>query len=114
MSYLRSDLWCAAFLRRHNDMGHVCVMARRGDPVAGQIFIEIDHLDGTQSLYTPAPAGAAAEAPADRLFVRRFARVEPGKVRDRIAREIDFDPDLWVLSLEMRGEEPGIALARDA
>ena len=39
----RSDLWTAAFVRRHNDLGHMCVVARRGDPIAGQIFIEIDH-----------------------------------------------------------------------
>jgi hypothetical protein len=109
---LRSDLWAAAFVRRHNDIGHICVVARKGDPVAGQIFIEIDHLDGTVSLLTPAPAVARAEGDEDRLFVRRFARAEPALVRERIAREAGFDPDLWVLSLEMRGDDPGVTLAR--
>ncbi|NMA99729.1 MAG: DUF1491 family protein, partial [Phyllobacteriaceae bacterium] len=47
MSRLRSDIWCMAFVRRHNDLGNMCVVARRGDPIAGQIFIEVDHLDGT-------------------------------------------------------------------
>ncbi len=42
----RSDLWAAAFVRRHNDIGHICVVSRKGDPIAGQIFIEIDHLNG--------------------------------------------------------------------
>jgi hypothetical protein len=108
MSYLRSDIWCAAFMRRHNDLGHICVVSRRGDPVAGQVFVEIDHLNGKVSLYTPAPTAGQEEETADRLFQRRFEQVEPEKVRERIAREVDFDPDLWVLSLELRSGDLGI------
>jgi hypothetical protein len=109
---LRSDLWASAFVRRHNDRGEPCVVARKGDPIAGQIFIEIDHLDGTVSLLTPAPSAARAEGDEDRLFARRFTRAEPGAVRDRISREVEFDPDLWVLSVEMRGDDPGVTLVK--
>jgi len=110
MSLFRTDLWVAAFVRRHNDIGHMCVVSRKGDPVAGQIFLLVDHLNGTVSLFTPAPAAARKDDGADRVFERRFAHVEPQKARDRITREFDFDPDLWVIELEMRGGEPGIAL----
>ncbi len=78
---LRTDLWVAAFVRRHNDIGHICVIAQRGDPIAGQIFIEIDHLNGTVSLLTPAPATAREEGNADRLFSLRFSKVEPEAIR---------------------------------
>lgn len=108
---LRSDLWVAAFVRRHNDLGNLCVVSRRGDPIAGQIFVEVDHLNGTVSLYTPTPAVARRDDDPDRVFERRFSRVEPQKVHDRIAREADFDPDLWVLTLEMRRDEPGLTLS---
>ncbi|HEX4298793.1 MAG TPA: DUF1491 family protein [Devosia sp.] len=108
----RSDLWTSAFVRRHNLIGHICVVSRRGDPIAGQIFIEIDHLNGTVSLLTPAPSIARLEGDEDRLFVRRFDHVDAATVRDRIAREAGFDPDLWVLSLEMRGDDPGVTMAR--
>ena len=107
MSALRSDLWCAVFVRRHNDLGNMCVMSRRGDPIAGQVFIEIDHLDGTRSLYTPAPMASRADD-ARLVFQCRFKRVEPIKVTERIAREVEFDPDLWVLSLDLRGDDAGI------
>ena len=110
MSLLRSDLWCSAFVRRHNDLGHMCVMSRRGDPIAGQVFIEVDHLDGTASLFTPAPM-ASRRDDANLVFQQRFKRAEPAKVRDRIAQEIKFDPDLWVLSLDLRGDDPGIEIA---
>ncbi len=105
----RSDLWVSAFVRRHNDLGNLCVVTRRGDPIAGQIFVEIDHLNGTASLLTPAPA-ALREDSADRLFQRRFDQVEPAKVRERIAQEQRFDPDLWVVSLEIRRGEPGVTV----
>ena len=109
---LRSDLWAAAFVRRHNDIGHICVVSRIGDPIAGQIFVEIDHLNGTVSLLTPAPSTAREDGDADRLFVRRFDHAEPQLIRDRITREAKFDPDLWVLSLEMRGNDPGVTIAK--
>lgn len=111
MSPFRADLWVAAFVRRHNDLGHLCVVQRRGDPVAGQIFVLHDHLNGTVSLFTPAPAARRNDDDGpDRVFELRFDRVEPQKARDRIAREADFDPDLWVVEVEMRGSELGLSL----
>jgi hypothetical protein len=110
MALIRSDLWASAFVRRHNDLGHVCVLVRRGDPLAGQIFVEVDHLNGTASLYVPAPA-VAREDDASRLFQLRFDRVETEKVTERIAREVAFDPDLWIVALELRSGDPGLEVA---
>jgi hypothetical protein len=107
----RSDLWVAAFVRRHNDIGNICVVARRGDPIAGQIFIEIDHLNGTASLLTPAPSVAREEGEEDRIFVRQLDRVDQQTIRARIEREADFDPDLWVVAVETRGDDVGARLA---
>jgi hypothetical protein len=109
---LRTDLWVAAFVRRHNDIGHICVVTRRGDPIAGQIFIEIDHLNGRASLLTPAPATARQAGDEDRLFVRRFDQAEPTAVTERIRREEEFDPDLWVIALETRDDDAGVTMIR--
>ena len=106
----RSDLWVSAFVRRHNDLGEICVVSRRGDPIAGQIFIEIDHLNGTVSLLTPAPSALRPEGDEDRLFSRQLAHATPDAVRARIEREARFDPDLWVISLEIRGDDPGVTI----
>ncbi|HEY8595611.1 MAG TPA: DUF1491 family protein [Devosiaceae bacterium] len=112
MQPLRSDLWCAAFVRRHNDQGRFCVVARRGDPVAGQIWVEIEHLNGTTSLFTPAPSVRRPENSADHIFECRYDHVEPKVIAERIARETGFDPDLWVLALELRdgGADHGLRL----
>ncbi|WP_374626538.1 DUF1491 family protein [Devosia sp.] len=104
----RSDIWVAAFVRRHNDIGHICVVARRGDPIAGQIFVEVDHLNGETSLYVPAPAASRADNPEERLFQRRFDRVGPDRVRQRLVQEEAFDPDFWVISLELRSGDLGL------
>lgn len=107
---LRTDLWASAFVRRHNDLGHICVVVHKGDPVAGQVFVQVDHLNGTVSLFTPAPAAARTDDGEDRVFQLRFDRVEQQQVDERIAREQRFDPDLWVLSLELRTGDPGLSV----
>ena len=108
VSALRTDLWAAAFVRRHNDLGHICVVVRRGDPIAGQIFVELDHLNGTASLFTPAPSTMSDPDDAGRRFQLRFDHVEPERIARRIAQEVNVDPDLWVLSLELRQGDHGL------
>jgi hypothetical protein len=110
MSPFRTDIWVAAFVRRHNGLGNFCVVERRGDPVAGQIFLLLDHLNGTVSLFTPAPAAKRSDDDADRVFELRFDHVEQQKARERIDREAEFDPDLWVVEVETRSSDLGIAL----
>jgi hypothetical protein len=110
MARLRSEIWVSGFVRRHDSVGRICVVSRRGDPAAGQIWVEVDHLNGTVSLFVPAPAVAAGDD-GDRLFACRFDREAPQTVRERIRREAEFDPDLWVVTLEARDGDYGIALA---
>ncbi len=109
MSQLRSDLWCAAFVRRHNDLGEMTVIMRKGDPIAGQIWIEIDHLDGTVSLFAPAPAPYYAEKMVqDRLFENRLSHVGQEDAQKRIEQEARFDSDFWLIGLETRAADYGI------
>lgn len=111
MSQLRADLWCAAYVRRQNDLGRICVIARRGDPIAGQIWVELDHLDGTASLFAPAPGLLyAEERSSDRLFQTRLDKVPHAEIAQRLAREAEFDPDFWLIALESRDKDPGLDL----
>ena len=54
---LKSEIWVRAYLRRCQTQNVPAVVVRRGDEAAGAIFICVDRLDGTVSLYGPAPAG---------------------------------------------------------
>ncbi|NOZ33593.1 MAG: DUF1491 family protein [Alphaproteobacteria bacterium] len=110
MTRLRADIWVSAFLRRHNQLGRICVVSRRGDPQAGAIWIEVDHLDGTVSLFGPAPM-MSAELSGERIFRTQFARQSASQVQARMVSEEGFDPDFWLVTLEEPAGEHGLELA---
>jgi len=102
---LKSAIWVAAYVRRCNGEGAFAVVRRRGAEDAGAIFIKLNRLDGTADLFSPAPQTAFDDAmPSDRAFARSFGK-EPApeqQVEERLAREIKFDPDVWIVEVEDR------------
>ena len=108
MNRLTSDFFVSAYLRRCAGEGIPAVLRRRGAFDAGAIFIKIDHLVGTASLYAPAPSSADLPPHFDRLFTRVLSRVGEADVEARMAREMKFDSDLWLVEIEERGERHGL------
>lgn len=102
MTRLRSDFWVSAYLRRCGHEGAYAVLRRRGAPEAGAIFIKLDCLDGRAALFGPAPQGAGAET--ERVFERFHKEdwIDAATAEARLAREISFDPDLWIVEVEDR------------
>jgi hypothetical protein len=100
---LKSEIWVRAYLRRCQVENVPAVIVRRGDEAAGAIFISVDRLDGTVSLYGPAPAGLSATE-TDRRWVNCFgSRVASGpEAKLYLARQSEFDPDLWIIEIEDR------------
>jgi hypothetical protein len=96
---LRSDIWVSAYLRRCAIEGSAAVLRRRGSAEAGAIYIKIDLLDGRATLYAPAPSDGET---ADRRFEVVMVEHESVVVEERMAREIRFDPDLWMVEVEDR------------
>ena len=102
---LKSALWVAAYIRRCNVEGAFAAVRRRGAEEAGAIFVKINRLDGTAELFGPAPQSAFDGArPMDRLFSRCLSpeSAPDAKVEERLAREIRFDPDVWIVEVEDR------------
>jgi hypothetical protein len=100
---LKAEIWVKAYLRRCQVEGADAVLVRRGDSDAGAIYIKISRLDGTAALYGPAPAGLD-EAREDRRWQSCLKR-EPAPESDAdtyLERQIDFDPDIWIVSVEDR------------
>jgi hypothetical protein len=102
---LKSAIWVAAYIRRCAIEGAFAVLRRRGAEEAGAIFIKIDHLDGTGELFGPAPQTTFEEAhPVGRAFTHSL-KSQPAALADieaRLAREIRFDPDVWIVEVEDR------------
>jgi hypothetical protein len=103
---LKSGIWVAAYLRRCQIEGDFAAVRRRGAEEAGAVFIIINRLDGTATLYGPAPQSAFEEArPAERIFTAVLGGAVPAPEADveaRLAREIRFDPDIWIVEIEDR------------
>lgn len=103
---LKSGIWVAAYLRRCQIEGAFGVVRRRGAEEAGAIFVIINRLDGTASLYGPAPQSVFdEERPADRMFSAVLGGELPvpeAEIEARLTREIRFDPDLWIVEIEDR------------
>jgi hypothetical protein len=111
---LRSDIWVAAYLRRCGSEGVFAALRRRGSPEAGAIFIKIDRLDGTSTLYGPAPQSEAQEDGLDRLFLRAHKEewLDSAEVEARLLKQIAYDSDLWIVEAEDRAGRHFLDLAK--
>ncbi len=102
---LKTALWVAAYLRRCAIEGVFGVLRRRGAEEAGAVFVRINRLDGTSDLFGPAPQSAfeAAEGTA-RAFTPSLASLPAAdaEVEAYLAREVKFDPDVWIIEIEDR------------
>jgi len=102
---LKSAIWVAAYIRRCQVEGLFAAVRRRGAEEAGAIFVVLNRLDGTADLYAPAPQTAFDEAsPAERAFsiALKQSPAPEAEVEARLRREIDFDPDVWIVEVEDR------------
>lgn len=99
---LKADIWVKAYMRRCALEGAAAMLERRGDEDAGAIYIKVARLDGTACIFGPAPAGLDIER-EDRRFVLLTSANDAERACDeRLAREREFDPDIWVVAVEDR------------
>ena len=102
---LKSAIWVAAYLRRCQTEGIFGAVRRRGAEDAGAVFVKVASLDGNAVLYTPAPQTAYDDSrPVDRVFTPSTKAPVPEQVvEERLAKEVNFDPDVWIVEIEDRG-----------
>lgn len=100
---LRAEFWVKAYIRRCAVEGASAVVVRHGDDDAGAIYIKVDRLDGTCFLFGPAPAGFDG-AESDRRWVACLnpSGADCAAADSYLAREANFDSDLWVIEVEDR------------
>jgi hypothetical protein len=101
---LKSGFWVAAYIRRCEAAGAFAVLRRRGAEEGGVIFVKIDRQDGTADLYGPAPQTAYEGDASERGFERISGAVPipSDEAERRLARQLTFDPDLWIVEVEDR------------
>jgi hypothetical protein len=100
---LKSELFVSALLRRVFNLGGYAAVLRKGAEDAGAIFIRQRSRAGTETLYAPAPQSFFDDPAPGRLFEIRLQEADGEAVDQAIAREIRFDPDCWVVEIEVDG-----------
>jgi hypothetical protein len=111
---LKSSIWVSAYLRRCQSEGVFGVVRRRGAEEAGAVFVKIALLDGNAILYVPAPQAVYDDSrPIERVFVPSSSEPVAEQVVDqRLAKEVGFDPDAWIVEIEDRAGRHFLDLAR--
>lgn len=101
-----TELWVSALLRRVFAGGFFAVIERRGAAEAGAVMILRRDRLGQIALYAPAPQAIYdEERPPERCFSIILQVDDEMEVARRIERELRFDPDLWVVELEVSDDD---------
>jgi hypothetical protein len=111
---LKSSIWVAAYLRRCQTEGVFGAVRRRGAEEAGAVIVKVALLDGNAMLYIPAPQTVYDDShPIERIFMPTSqAPVPEVSVEERLAKEVRFDPDSWIVETEDRAGRHFLDLAR--
>ncbi len=99
---LKSEIFISALIRRAFAVGDFAAIEAKGAAEAGAIFIRQRFRDGLETVYAPAPQSFFEEGDAalGRRFEIRLERVEGTEADKLLARERNFDPDLWIVEID--------------
>jgi hypothetical protein len=114
MSRLKSSIWVAGYLRRCQSAGVFGAVRRRGAEEAGAVLVKVALMDGTAMLYVPAPQTAYDDSrPIERVFTPSPPQaVGEQTIEARLAKEIGFDPDVWIVEIEDKAGRHFLDLAK--
>ena len=92
---LTSEFWVAAYLARLQGEGIFAHVAHKGDATAGAVAIKLATMDGKASLLT-----RTYDSDGARIWDCAKDREEEPDVDAAIAKQRQFDRDLWVIEVE--------------
>lgn len=96
-----SEIWVSALMRRVFSTGGFAAVVQRGSPEAGAIYITTRNRLGEVSLYAPAPQTSYdTSKPQERLFAQ-VVNLENDQIDAELEKEKRFDPDIWIVELEV-------------
>lgn len=99
---ITSNLWVMSYLRRCNAQDVTATVVRHGDDYAGAIHVKVNRLDGTVTIYGPAPSSGEPSRGDDRRFAKLLGEVAEAEADTWLARQGSFDSDIWIIEVEDR------------
>lgn len=108
MTRLTSEIWIAAYLTRLRQAAIPAFIVRKGDATAGAVLVKLNTLDGSATCFQRSFDLVSGE----RQWVV-LAEGPEAEVDRKVARQREFDPDIWVIEVEDRTgrhmlDEPGL------
>ena len=104
-----TDIWVHVFLRREVNRGAFATVLKKGADEAGAIFIIENPLNKTLNLYGPAPQAIIDSDDDDRQFERLLTAVDQLGIDSYLAKQKNFDPDIWIVEVECREGPPSFS-----
>ncbi|SCZ70425.1 DUF1491 family protein [Epibacterium ulvae] len=109
MARLTAEFWVQAYLTRLRLYDIPAFVTSHGDDTAGAVLVKLNTLDGEAVAYHRTYDLLSGERMWDQLSSGGEVTVDQA-----IARQKEFDPDLWVIEVEDRAgrhllDEPGLA-----
>jgi hypothetical protein len=106
---LTADVWVSAYLTRLRLADIPAFVVRKGDATAGAVLVKLNTLDGRAVVFQR----SFDLLTGDRKWMVLTEGEEP-EVDAALARQAEFDPDLWIIEVEDRAgrhllDEPGLA-----
>jgi hypothetical protein len=93
---LSTDIWASALIRRAEQAGAFATVARKGDPRAGAVLVKVlSRRLGEAWLYASAVRGEG-----EQVWMQPVDSRDEVEIDAYIARQIRFDPDLWIIEIE--------------
>lgn len=105
---VKARLWVDAYRRNVELRGGQVVIARHGDDSAGQIFLHIFVHGGREALLAPYTAMTGERRWRIVRNLHDAARTledRASEVETILRREVDRDPDCWIIDVETRSPE---------
>jgi len=94
---LKSGLWVRALIRRCEVQAVTAMVVRKGDETAGNVYVAVNQLDGTARVYNRAFRGDGSKV---WMCVTGPEPVPEREANAYVARQQEFDPDIWVVEIE--------------
>ncbi len=106
-----TDIWVHVFVRREANRGAFVTVQKKGAVEAGAIYVIENRLDGAFFLYGPAPQSLIDDESDDRLFETIRSYASEDDIDIYLAKQKNFDPDIWIIETECRQGPPSMNLA---
>ncbi len=113
MLRLKSQIWVQAYLRRCMVQGLYGAVVRKGAEEAGAVYVQINRLDGTSLLFSPAPGPAYDDDGERRFFLATPEPQANDSVAALLAARRAEDPDIWVVEIEDRAGQGFLETVKD-